>query len=213
MLFLDERPLSIVPWSCSPECALRVTFHPSCGFIKYTALVAALSPTSAMGMPVISPGASQAQRSQDGRSFELKSGAAVVSYLGPTVGVIRTAQVWPGPTRMHASTKHMAAKARPSTSGAPAVPLDILHVLNSQSWWRRCNSVSVPPWIEISFPVSKVAWPWDSAVISAPRLCVGPSPLVSGPGLPRWCWWLEHQACLGQSLFWKLHRLGGQRVG
>lgn len=64
-LFLGEEPLSIVSWSCSPVSVLCcVTFHPLCGFTKYTAVVAALSPTSAMGMSAIGPGASQALCSQ-----------------------------------------------------------------------------------------------------------------------------------------------------
>lgn len=122
--------------------------------------------------------------------------AAVVAYPGPTVGVMETAQILARPSScMHAPTKPTAAKVRPLlASGVPAVSLDVLHVLNSQSWWRRCNSVSVQPWIEISFPFPKSHGPWDSAVISAPPLCMG-SPLVSGPGLPRR--WLEHASLPG----------------
>lgn len=151
------------------------------------------------------------------RPAELSSSshrAAVVSYPGPTVGVMETAQMlaWPSP-RMHASTNRMAAKARPlPASGAPAVPLDVLHVLNSQSWWRRCNSVSVPPWTEISFLFPKSHGPWDSAVISAPCLCMG-NPLVSGPGLPRWWWWLEHPSLPGPEPLLEAAEAGAREWG
>lgn len=196
-LFLGEEPLSILPWSCSPVSALCcVTFHPSCGFTKCTAVVAALSPTSAKGMPAIAlvPLRLCAHKARGAWGSGYR--AAVVAYPGPTVGVMETAQTLARPSSCaRALTRPAAAKVRPLlASGVPAVSLDVLHVLNSQSWWRRCNSVSVQPWIEISFPFPKSHGPWDSAVISAPPLCMG-SPPVSGPGLPRR--WLEHASLPG----------------
>ena len=128
--------------------------------------------------------------------------AAVVGYPGPTVGVMETAQILARPSScMHALTRPTAAPLL--ASGVPAVSLDVLHVLNSQSWWRRCNSVSVQPWIEISFPFPKSHGPWDGF---QPHLCAWAAHRCLVLGSPGGGW--NMQACLGQSLFWNLQRRG-----
>ena len=137
------------------------------------------------------PGASQALCSQGPRGIGLRLQGCSSCIPRTHCGRYGDSSD-PGPAQLLRACTH---KARPLlASGVPAVSLDVLHVLNSQSWWRRCNSVSVQPWIEISFPFLKSHGPWDSAVISAPPLCMG-SPPVSGPGLPRR--WLEHASLPG----------------
>ena len=71
----------------------------------------------------------------------------------------------------------------PPSSGAPAVPLDVLYVLNSQSWWRRCNSVSVLPWIEISFLFPKSHAP-GTQLWFQPHLCAWATHWCLVPGCP-----------------------------
>ena len=146
------------------------------------------------------PGASQALCSQGPRGMGLRLQGCSSCIPRTHCGRYGDSSD-PGPAQLLRACTH---KARPLlASGVPAVSLDVLHVLNSQSWWRRCNSVSVQPWIEISFPFPKSHGPWDGF---QPHLCAWAAHQCLVPGSPGGGW--NMQACLGQSLFWKLQRRG-----
>ena len=57
---------------------------------------------------------------------------------GPTVGAMEEAQALAHPSpHVHTPTKPTAAKAKPiPATRTPVVCLDVLQVLNLQSWWR-----------------------------------------------------------------------------
>ena len=78
------------------------------------------------------------------RSTEVRSRDRSSRASGPTLGAMEAAQnlAWPSP-HVHMPTKPTAAKARPfPAAAAPVVCLDVPHVLNLQSWLRRCKSVA-----------------------------------------------------------------------